>query len=76
MALVSHLATNNALPAVEGERILGVAGMLPVVTFNQTSALLTSCLVAERCWDAARWAIKAYAWRFEGVRRRATRRAR
>ena len=34
------------------------------------------CLVAERRWDAARWAIKAYAWRFAGVRRRSSRRAR
>jgi putative transposase len=23
------------------------------------------CLVAERCWDRVRWAIEAYAWRFE-----------
>ena len=35
-----------------------------------------NCLVAERRWDAARWAIKAHAWRFEGMRRRAARRAR
>ncbi|TXN34517.1 hypothetical protein FV233_29695, partial [Methylobacterium sp. WL7] len=35
-----------------------------------------SCLVAERRWDAARWAIKAYAWRFAGVRRRSSRTAR
>jgi len=25
----------------------------------------SSCLVAERCWDQVRWAIEAYAWRFE-----------
>lgn len=34
-----------------------------------------SCLVAERRWDAARWAIKAYAWQFDGVRRHSARRA-
>ena len=28
-----------------------------------------SCLVAERYWDQARWAIEAYAWRFEGLER-------
>src|SRR5205085_9474329 len=28
--------------------------------------LLLSCLVAERCWDQVRWAIEAYAWRFDG----------
>ena len=27
--------------------------------------LLDLCLVAERCWDRVRWAIEAYAWRFE-----------
>src|SRR3954467_6020165 len=27
-----------------------------------------SCLVAERCWDQVRWAIEAYAWRFESSR--------
>src|SRR3954449_11620704 len=26
-----------------------------------------SCLVAERYWDQARWAIEAYAWRFDGL---------
>src|SRR3954468_15749537 len=26
-----------------------------------------NCLVAERCWDQARWAIEAYAWRFDGL---------
>src|SRR3954452_12314230 len=25
-----------------------------------------SCLAAERCWDQVRWAIEAYAWRFDG----------
>ena len=25
------------------------------------------CLVAERYWDQARWAIEAYAWRFDGL---------
>src|SRR4051795_322639 len=24
------------------------------------------CLAAERCWDQVRWAIEAYAWRFDG----------
>jgi hypothetical protein len=28
-----------------------------------------SCLVAERYWDQARWAIEAYAWRFDGLER-------
>src|SRR5918998_3850738 len=28
------------------------------------------CLVAERCWDQVRCAIKEYAWRFDGLRRR------
>src|SRR3954452_21677403 len=28
-----------------------------------------TCLVAERYWDEARWAIEAYAWRFEGLER-------
>src|SRR3954447_2638657 len=28
-----------------------------------------SCLAAERCWDQARWAITAYAWRFDGLER-------
>lgn len=28
-------------------------------------AVLLNCLVAERCWDQARWAVEAYAWRFE-----------
>src|SRR4051794_3911049 len=28
-----------------------------------------SCLVAEHCWDQARWAIEAYAWRFDGLER-------
>src|SRR4051812_4417257 len=27
------------------------------------------CLAAERCWDQARWAIAAYAWRFDGLER-------
>ncbi len=27
------------------------------------------CLAAERCWDQARWAIMAYAWRFDGLGR-------
>jgi hypothetical protein len=26
-------------------------------------------MVAERYWDQARWAIEAYAWRFEGLER-------
>ena len=37
---------------------------------------LTSCLVAERCWDRVRWAIEEYAWRFDGVRRPSPRRGR
>src|SRR4051812_35713604 len=28
-----------------------------------------SCLAAERYWDQARWAIGAYAWRFDGLER-------
>src|SRR3954449_4151986 len=28
-----------------------------------------SCLAAGRCWDQARWAIGAYAWRFDGLAR-------
>ena len=28
-----------------------------------------SCLVAEHCWDQVRWAIEAYAWRFERLAR-------
>jgi hypothetical protein len=28
-----------------------------------------SCLVAERCWDQARWAVDEYAWRFDGLER-------
>src|SRR3954467_10993115 len=28
-----------------------------------------SCLAAERYWDQARWAITAYAWRFDGLER-------
>ena len=30
---------------------------------------LANCLVAEHCWDQARWAIEAYAWRFDGLER-------
>ncbi len=26
-----------------------------------------SCLVARRYWDQVRWAIEAYAWRFDGL---------
>src|SRR3954469_11699140 len=29
------------------------------------NAFAPNCLVAERCWDQVRWAIEAYAWRFE-----------
>jgi len=32
-------------------------------------ARVPSCLVAERYWDQARWAIEAYAWRFDGLGR-------
>ena len=28
-----------------------------------------SCLVAERYWDQARWAVEEYAWRFDGLDR-------
>jgi hypothetical protein len=34
------------------------------------------CLVAERCWDQVRCAIEEYAWRFDGLRRRAPHRRR
>ena len=27
---------------------------------------LPTCLAAKRCWDQVRWAIEAYAWRFDG----------
>ena len=27
------------------------------------------CLAAGRCWDQARWAVEAYAWRFDGLGR-------
>ena len=38
---------------------------------------LDRCLVAERCWDGVRWAIKEYAQRFDGLRRyQSSRRAR
>jgi hypothetical protein len=30
---------------------------------------LANCLAAERYWDQARWAIEAYAWRFDGLER-------
>jgi hypothetical protein len=36
------------------ERLVGLSGGL-------------NCLDAERCWDQARWAIEAYAWRFDGL---------
>ena len=32
-------------------------------------AAVSNCLVAERCWDQARWAVEAYAWRFDGFDR-------
>ena len=31
--------------------------------------LVPICLAAERYWDQARWAIGAYAWRFDGLER-------
>jgi len=37
---------------------------------------LTSCLVAERCWDRVRWVIEEYAWRFDGSRQPAQARRR
>jgi hypothetical protein len=30
---------------------------------------LVECLAVERYWDQARWAIMAYAWRFDGLGR-------
>ncbi|HEX6014254.1 MAG TPA: hypothetical protein VFY87_21145, partial [Geminicoccaceae bacterium] len=33
------------------------------------AALTRRCLAAEHCWDQARWAVEAYAWRFDGLGR-------
>ena len=33
------------------------------------SLLSLNCMAAERCWDQARWAVEAYAWRFDGLER-------
>src|SRR3954467_15358457 len=44
-------------------------GRAVVVELDEMWHFLTSCLVAERYWDQARWAIEAYAWCFEGLER-------
>src|SRR3954467_13875473 len=39
----------------------------PVITAAVAlGTLVHTCLVAERSWDQVRWAIEAYAWRFDG----------
>jgi hypothetical protein len=53
--------------------ISGFAGSLAlaVTPARIELAKLGRCLVAERYWDQARWAIEAYAWRFDGLERAA-----
>jgi hypothetical protein len=37
--------------------------------FRGEPSIAANCLVAVRCWDQVRWAIGAYAWRFDGLGR-------
>lgn len=73
-------------PLDRGEYRLGVVNVAGRADFDlreqphaadrRAGLFRSNCLVAERRWDAARWAIKAYAWRFDGVRRQSARRER
>ena len=56
--------------AVDGAKGLnGRHGEDPIELLGASYAHLRRCLVAERHWDQARWAIEAYAWRFEDLER-------
>jgi hypothetical protein len=40
----------------------------PLINYLRSiGALVTSCLIAEHCWDRVRWALEEHAWRFERV---------
>src|SRR5689334_25339717 len=58
LLIYADLAKRLGIAPKAARSIAGNAGPAPV-----NLGCSPNCLVAERCWDQARWAIEAYAWR-------------
>ena len=68
-----RMALNEAIQkADDGNFLRALAKTVLQIIMDADVEMLpgaANCLVAERCWDRVRWAIKESAWRFDGCRR-------